>query len=129
MIPLPPLTVFIKTIPPLDNFFKLILCPGRFFHTGQRLLVQNPFQLLLWSWFLRVQVNRMLVLLNGILFVSDWISGAFVPSTVKLSLVSVPILALALCLGNRIAKRIDRRAFLVLTYILMLVSGVSLLVK
>ena len=69
------------------------------------------------------------VLLNGILFVSDWISGAFVPSTVKLSLVSVPILALALCLGNRIAKRIDRRAFLVLTYILMLVSGVSLLVK
>ncbi len=69
------------------------------------------------------------ILLNGILFVTDFLGGAFVPSTVKLSLVSAGVLAIALVVGNRIAKKLDRRVFLVLTYILMLISGVSLLVK
>ena len=69
------------------------------------------------------------ILLNGILLVSDAVGGAFTPSTVKLSLVSVPVLALALVVGGRIAKKLDRRVFLILTYILMLISGVSLLVK
>ena len=69
------------------------------------------------------------ILLNGVLFATDILGGAFVPSTVRLSLVSVPVLALALVLGSRIAKKLDRRAFLVLTYILMLISGVSLLIK
>ena len=69
------------------------------------------------------------ILLNGILFVTDLAGGAFTPPTVKLSLACVPVLALALFLGNRIAEKLDRRVFLILTYILMLVSGVSLLVK
>ena len=69
------------------------------------------------------------ILLNGILFVTDLLGGAFVPSTVKLSLISAPILALALVIGGAVAKKLDRRVFLVLTYILMLISGVSLLVK
>lgn len=69
------------------------------------------------------------ILLNGILFLTDVVGGAFVPSTVKLSLVCVPVLALALVVGNRIAKKLDRRVFLILTYVLMLISGVSLLIK
>ena len=69
------------------------------------------------------------VLLNGILFVSDLIGGAFTSATVRLSLVSVLVLAAALVIGNRICKKLDRSVFLILTYILMLISGVSLLVK
>ena len=69
------------------------------------------------------------ILLNGILFVSDCIGGYFVPQTVKLTLVSAAVLAAALVAGNLIAKKLSREWFLRLTYTLMLISGVSLLVK
>lgn len=77
----------------------------------------------------RGTISAAWILLNGILFVSDMVGGAFTPHTVKLSLVAVPILALAVFIGDRIAKKLDRRVFLILTYILMLVSGISLLIK
>ena len=69
------------------------------------------------------------IILNGILLVSDCLGGYFTPSTVHLSFVSVLVLAAALAIGNRICKKLSRKTFLLLTYVLMLVSGISLLVK
>ncbi len=77
----------------------------------------------------RGTLSAVWILLNGILFVTDIIEGYFTPSTIKLTAVSVVILVAALIIGNIISKRMSRKVFLILTYILMLISGASLLIK
>ena len=77
----------------------------------------------------RGTLSAVWIILNGILFVSDIIGGAFDAPTVKLMLISVAVLAAALVAGNLISKKMSRKVFLILTYLLMLISGVSLLLK
>ena len=69
------------------------------------------------------------IILNGILFATDAASGSFTGGTTKLALVSLPVLAAALIVGSIICKKLSRGVFLQITYILMFISGVSLLVK
>ena len=68
-------------------------------------------------------------MLNSVIVVQDIWSGTFVKSTVYLTLVSLAVLVLSLAVGNLIFKKMSRNVFLVLTYVLMLISGISLLVK
>lgn len=77
----------------------------------------------------RGTLSAVWIILNGILFASDIIGGKFDAPTVKLTLVSAAVLAAALVAGNLISKKMSRKVFLILTYILMLISGVSLLIK
>ena len=77
----------------------------------------------------RGTLSAVWIILNGILFVSDITGGKFDLPTVKLTLVSVFVLAAALVAGNLISKKMSRKVFLILTYILMLISGISLLIK
>ena len=69
------------------------------------------------------------IILNGILFATDLASGSFTGGTVKLTLISLPVLAAALVVGSIICKKLSRSMFLQITYVLMLVSGVSLIFK
>ncbi len=77
----------------------------------------------------RATLSAVWVLLNGILAVSDAAAGMFTPQTIRTGLVSLVILAAALWFGSLIAKKLPRNAFLILTYALMMISGVSLLLK
>lgn len=77
----------------------------------------------------RGTLSAVWIILNGILFAGDIVSGAFDPPTVKLTLIAAAVLAAALIAGNLISKKMSRKVFLILTYILMLISGISLLVK
>ena len=77
----------------------------------------------------RGTLSAVWILLNGVLFVSDLHSGLFTADTTRLSLISVAVLAAALVVGNIVCKKLSRRVFMNLTYVLMLLSGVSLLVK
>ncbi len=77
----------------------------------------------------RGTLSAVWILLNGFLFVMDIKAGVFDAPVIKLSLVSVLVLAAALVLGNLISKKLSREVFLWITYILMLISGLSLLVK
>ncbi len=69
------------------------------------------------------------ILLNGIIFATDIHSGYFTLPTVKLAVVSAAVLAAALVVGNLICKKLSRSFFLQLTYVLMFISGISLLIK
>ncbi|MBO4342538.1 MAG: sulfite exporter TauE/SafE family protein [Clostridia bacterium] len=69
------------------------------------------------------------ILLNGIIAFTDIRGGYFTPPTVKLTLISVAVLAAALIAGNLIYKKMSRNVFLQLTYLLMLISGISLIIK
>ncbi len=77
----------------------------------------------------RGTLSAVWIILNGILFVSDIIGGSFDAPTVRLTLISAAVLAAALVTGNLISKKMSRKVFLILTYILMLISGISLLIK
>lgn len=77
----------------------------------------------------RGTLSAVWILLNGILFAADIYEGYFIPSTVRLTAISVVILAGALVIGSFMSKKMSRKVFLILTYILMLISGASLLIK
>ncbi len=77
----------------------------------------------------RGTLSAVWIILNGILFATDIHAGYFTPPTVKLTLISVAVLAAALVIGNLISRKLSRKVFLIITYILMLISGISLLIK
>lgn len=77
----------------------------------------------------RGTLSAVWILLNGVLFAADLHSGLFTAHTARLSLISVAVLASALVVGNFVCKKLSRKMFLNLTYILMLLSGISLFIK
>lgn len=77
----------------------------------------------------RTTLSAVWIVLNGLILVNDALAGYFVPSTVTaLAFGMIALLAAAL-VGNLIARKLSRKVFMVITYILMLVSGISLLAK
>ena len=100
----------------------MFVCGGPLLVTcaGGRLRDKNAF---------RGTLSAVWIVLNGILFASDCAAGSFTADVARLSLVSVAVLAAALVVGNLVCKKLSRTVFLTLTYCLMLVSGVSLLMK
>ena len=77
----------------------------------------------------RGTLSAVWIVLNGVIFATDLVGGSFTPSTVRLSLLSAAVLAAALIVGHFIAKKLSRGVFLQITYILMAISGISLLIK
>lgn len=78
----------------------------------------------------RATLSCVWIILNGVMFFTDLLSGCFfVRETLLLSVISLAVLAGALVLGNLIAKRMNKNAFLLLTYVLMFISGISLFLK
>ena len=77
----------------------------------------------------RGTISAAWIILNGILFAADCAAGSFAGGTAKLALLSLPVLAAALVVGNIICTKLSRGVFLQITYILMAISGLSLLLK
>ena len=77
----------------------------------------------------RATLSATWIVLNGLMIVSDAFNGYFDAPTLKLLAFSLPVLAAAIVAGNLIAKRLSKKAFLILSYALMLISGISLFLK
>lgn len=77
----------------------------------------------------RSTVSAVWIVLNSINMFTDIGAGRFNGNTVILLLISTAVLFLAMLIGNLIYKHMNKKAFVVLTYTLMAISGVSLLVK
>ncbi len=77
----------------------------------------------------RATVSSVWIVLNTIIMLGDIKSGYFNADLLVMLAVSMLVLAAALIIGNLIYKKMSRNVFLQLTYALMLISGISLLVK
>ena len=77
----------------------------------------------------RATLSAVWIVLNAILMAADVSAGAFTAQTWLLTGLCLAVLAGAVWLGNRIAAKMSRNAFLVATYVLMLISGISLFLK
>lgn len=77
----------------------------------------------------RVTVSSVWIVLNSVIMLTDVKAGYFNPRLFLLLAISVAILFVALKIGNLIFKKMNRKVFMVVTYVLMAISGVSLLIK
>ncbi|MBQ8077948.1 MAG: sulfite exporter TauE/SafE family protein [Eubacterium sp.] len=77
----------------------------------------------------RVTVSATWCVLNSIILFTDIRAGHFNPHTMVLTGVSIGLLFLALFIGNLIFRHMNKRWFMIITYVLMGISGVSLLIK
>ena len=77
----------------------------------------------------RATLSTVWIVLNTLLMIGDLRAGYFVKETNLLLLVCLALLVLSILLGNAIAKKLSRKVFLILTDTLMVISGISLLVK
>jgi len=77
----------------------------------------------------RVTVSAVWAVLNTIILFSDIKDGYFNPKLMLLLGISVAILFAALFVGNLIFRHINKKWFMIITYVLMGISGISLLIK
>ena len=75
----------------------------------------------------RATVACVWVALNSVMGIQQVAAGAWTTHAALLTLVGIPPLIAAVFIGNALQKRISQTAFLKLTYILLIVSGASIL--
>ncbi|MGN1347419.1 MAG: sulfite exporter TauE/SafE family protein [Acutalibacteraceae bacterium] len=77
----------------------------------------------------RSTLSAVWIVLNTVILFSDIRSGRFHKDTLVLLLISMAVLFFAVFFGNVISKKLNRNTFLVITYVLMFISGISLIFK
>lgn len=107
----------------------VLLCAGiihGMFVSGGALLVVYATSILKKKEEFRATIAPVWVALNSFLMISDWRHGYMTKEVLILTGYSVIPLFLAVMLGNWIHKRINQKIFLKITYILLLLSGISI---
>ncbi len=120
-----------KKLPAVVNLFVLVSAGTvhGIFVCGGPLLVTYASSKMTDKDEFRSTVSASWILLNGLIALWDYRAGYFTPPTVRLTLISIAVLAAALLIGKIIYKKLNKEVFLILTYVLMLISGISLLAK
>ena len=77
----------------------------------------------------RATLASVWVVLDSIMLFNQTRLGHLNSDTIPLILWSIIPLVFAIALGNRLHERINQQSFLMLTYILLLISGISLIIK
>ena len=98
------------------------------FVSGGALLVVYATQVLKDKEEFRATIAPVWIVLNSVLLVTQIRQGSFNSENIRLILISVIPLAAATWIGKRLVKKVPKKVFLNLTYVLLLISGISLLV-
>ena len=77
----------------------------------------------------RATVSSVWIVLNSVILLTDIKNGKFNMDILPLLAVSIVILLASVIVGNKIAKHMNKKAFMTVTYILMGISALSLLLK
>lgn len=76
----------------------------------------------------RTTVSMLWVVLDIYLIIKQTAAGLMTEFTLTATLWSVPALIIGVFIGNRLAEKLTQKTFLKLSYILLLISGISLLI-
>lgn len=77
----------------------------------------------------RATISTVWIVLNGLILGSHIKAGLWTGTTIKTAAVSIPFLLTGMFLGGILYKKMSRKVFMILTYVLLVISGVSLLIK
>lgn len=96
------------------------------FVSGGALLVVYAAQTLTDKERFRATMAAVWVVLNAVMLVQMAVCGGFTTRALALGAAGVVPLAAAVAIGTWVGRRVGQRAFMTLTYLLLLVSGVSI---
>jgi len=77
----------------------------------------------------RATISTVWVVLNTIILLDDIRSGLWNPELMKIQVISVPFLLAGMVIGSRLYAKMSQRLFMMITYVLLFISGISLLAK
>ena len=77
----------------------------------------------------RSTISAVWVILNGILLLTQIFAGDITKEVALSQLIALPVLFLAMFIGSVLFKRMEQRTFLIITYVLLIISGISLFIK
>lgn len=77
----------------------------------------------------RATISTVWIFLNSMILVSDIYIGMWNLEVARQQLISIPFLFAGMFIGSKLYKIMSQKAFLILTYVLLFISGISLLVK
>lgn len=77
----------------------------------------------------RATISTVWIFLNSIILADDIRNGFWTLELIKIQLRSVPFLIGGMFIGGKLVKRMSRNLFMNITYLLLLISGGSLLFK
>lgn len=97
------------------------------FVSGGALLVVYAVQILKDKDEFRATIAPVWVVLNTYMMFSQYKAGLFTSGNINLILLSIIPLFVATWVGGKLAKKLDKNIFLNLTYILLIISGLSLI--
>lgn len=77
----------------------------------------------------RATISTVWIILNTIILVNDIYTGYWDVNLIRVQAISIPFFIAGMVIGSRLYKIMSQMLFMKLTYILLLISGISLLVK
>lgn len=77
----------------------------------------------------RATISTVWIILNTIILVSDIQSGLWSTELIKTQIITIPFLLAGMMIGGKLYKIMSQRFFMILTYILLFISGTTLLLK
>ena len=77
----------------------------------------------------RATISTVWVFLNSLILFDDIRSGLWTLDLLKIQLISIPFLLAGMFLGGKLYAKMSQQLFMKITYVLLFLSGVSLLVK
>ena len=77
----------------------------------------------------RATISTVWIFLNGIILISQILSGSWNSGLLRVQLISLPFLLAGMFLGGVLYKHMSQRAFMLLTYVLLFIAGLSLFFK
>ncbi|WP_029233490.1 sulfite exporter TauE/SafE family protein [Butyrivibrio sp. VCB2006] len=77
----------------------------------------------------RATISTVWIFLNGFLLVTHIFQGLWTPGVIKSGAISIPFLLGGMFIGGKLYSKMSQEFFVTLTYILLLIAGISLFLK
>lgn len=77
----------------------------------------------------RATISTVWVVLNSLVLLTDIRAGLWHRELIAVQLIAIPFLLLGMFIGSKLYVRMSQQVFMIITYVLLFVSGISLLVK
>ena len=77
----------------------------------------------------RATISTIWIFLNGAIFIFQLIGGSWNMELAKVQLISIPFLLAGMFLGGVLYKHMSQRTFMIITYVLLFIAGLSLFFK
>lgn len=77
----------------------------------------------------RATISTVWIVLNSIILIDDILQGLWTVDLIKIQIIAIPFFVAGMVIGCKLYEKMNQVVFMKLTYILMFISGITLLVR